>query len=632
MRFKSLQHTILLKIALPVLTLMLVLVLTTTDQVSNSLYDAIQQRVDDAATHMAQRAGAKVGLVRQACEAVAENDVLVNAIVDVDQRESILKPFFRTLRLPGARDQQITMTDYRGRPITSTARGQQPNFSQERWYRRVMRGESLVEVSETTLLVAAPVRYAGRTEAAVVVTFPLADFLEDLAPRSRDEVTVFDFDDVVVASTNPELIPSNQAFQTPDRWLHASANVPGLNRVRATRLESERSSLSTLHTVRKSLFGQTTVVGLGLLGSIWLASRLTTRALSALLREIDRIMHTGDLSGKVDESGPQEFAELGARFNLMISQLEQTTVSREKYRVSEQQLDLALINANIGLFDWDTATDQVYYSATAKTQLGFPADAPWNSFVEWESRLHPDDREEAMQRVEDYIQRRLDHYESSYRLRDAEGSYRWILSRGKAIWDQSDKPVRVVGVNIDVTEQRTTAQQLQLTQYAVDTSADAVFFLRPDGSINYANQQASHYLGYSRSELAEMTIGQIDSQLSEHHWPGYWEQAKATSLLELESRHLRKDGTYYDCEFRVRFLKLGNVELIVATVRDITENKNSETALRQADEELKKRTGELEQIFEAIPLAMLYADEQRRISRVNPAFTRIFGFTEDEVL
>lgn len=126
----------------------------------------------------------------------------------------------------------------------------------------------------------------------------------------------------------------------------------------------------------------------------------------------------------------------------------------------ERRLEHALEGARVGLWDWNVETGDVYYSPQMKIQLGYDPEDPWSDYTEWENRLHEDDRDEAIARVKNYLAQNSDEYISTFRMRHKDGSYRWILSQGKAEWNPDGEPRRIIGVHVDVTEQRQLAEKL----------------------------------------------------------------------------------------------------------------------------------------------------------------------------
>src|SRR5580698_8051840 len=91
--------------------------------------------------------------------------------------------------------------------------------------------------------------------------------------------------------------------------------------------------------------------------------------------------------------------------------------SEEALRAADQWLRSAATAANVGLWDWNLSTDEVYFSSEWKSQIGYKDDQIGTSFDEWRSRVHPDDLESAMQRMRAYIADPSVRYDAEFRLR-----------------------------------------------------------------------------------------------------------------------------------------------------------------------------------------------------------------------
>jgi diguanylate cyclase (GGDEF)-like protein/PAS domain S-box-containing protein len=122
---------------------------------------------------------------------------------------------------------------------------------------------------------------------------------------------------------------------------------------------------------------------------------------------------------------------------------------------SEERFSLAMRGANDGLWDWNLETDEVYYSPRWKSMLGYGEDEIKNNLSAWTSLIHPDDKEMALEKVQDYIAGRKDPFEVEMRMHHKSGHEIFVLSRAFLVTRESDgKPVRLVGTHVDITDRK----------------------------------------------------------------------------------------------------------------------------------------------------------------------------------
>jgi PAS domain S-box-containing protein len=137
----------------------------------------------------------------------------------------------------------------------------------------------------------------------------------------------------------------------------------------------------------------------------------------------------------------------------------------EELRRSEERLSLALQGANDGLWDWNLETDEVFYSPRWKGMLGYADHEVENHFREWERLVAPEDRPRAWQALEAYLQGARPAFECEFRMLHKDGHWVDVLSRAFAIRRESDdRPVRVIGTHVDVTERNEMQRRLEQAQ------------------------------------------------------------------------------------------------------------------------------------------------------------------------
>ncbi len=133
-------------------------------------------------------------------------------------------------------------------------------------------------------------------------------------------------------------------------------------------------------------------------------------------------------------------------------------------REAEERLQRAVSAGNVGLWDWNLLTNEVYFSPEWKHQLGYADDELRGHVDEWRDRLHPDDAAETLAAVASHLAAPDTPYDRQFRLRHKDGSYRTILARGHAITDDRGRPIRMLGSHVDVTDRVAIETQLRLAQ------------------------------------------------------------------------------------------------------------------------------------------------------------------------
>jgi diguanylate cyclase (GGDEF)-like protein/PAS domain S-box-containing protein len=129
-------------------------------------------------------------------------------------------------------------------------------------------------------------------------------------------------------------------------------------------------------------------------------------------------------------------------------------------RESEERYSLAVRGANDGLWDWDLQTNQVYYSPRWKSMLGWAEDKVGHSPNEWLDRVHPDDLPQLQADLASHLNRQSAPFESEYRIRHCDDSFRWMLCRGLAAWNDEGKAFRMAGSQTDITRRKIAEEKL----------------------------------------------------------------------------------------------------------------------------------------------------------------------------
>ena len=147
----------------------------------------------------------------------------------------------------------------------------------------------------------------------------------------------------------------------------------------------------------------------------------------------------------------------------------------------------------------------------------------------------------------------------------------------------------VIAFARDITARKEAERALRLTQFSVDHSADAAFWMGPDAKFIYVNDAACRSLGYSRDELLSLTVHDIDPNFPVERWPEHWEEIKRRGSFSIESHHRTKDGRVFPVELMLNFIEFEGKEYNIALARDISERKQAEKDREQFERELNQQ-------------------------------------------
>jgi PAS domain S-box-containing protein len=133
--------------------------------------------------------------------------------------------------------------------------------------------------------------------------------------------------------------------------------------------------------------------------------------------------------------------------------------AEEALRTSEERYALATSAAVEGIYEWDLETGTLYLTERAKAFFAFPAEQL--TPVAWNVRVHAEDYPRYRNAIVEHFKGRTPQLEIEYRIADAQGSYKWVLDRGKAVRGANGRAIKVVGALSDITQRKRAEAQLE---------------------------------------------------------------------------------------------------------------------------------------------------------------------------
>ena len=191
---------------------------------------------------------------------------------------------------------------------------------------------------------------------------------------------------------------------------------------------------------------------------------------------------------------------------VQVTNIELQKRAEEALAYSESRLNFALESARQGVWDHDIRTATMFYSRMWRVMLGIPPDeAVDGNQQKWLARIHPDDLQYVLDNVDRQDQGDENFDALEYRERKRDGSYVWILSRGKPVeWDEAGNPTRTLGTDTDITRLKTIELELaaekERLRVTLNSIADGMISTDEAGRVVFMNPAAELLTGYDSEQ------------------------------------------------------------------------------------------------------------------------------------
>ncbi|WP_455389571.1 PAS domain S-box protein, partial [Petrachloros mirabilis] len=304
-------------------------------------------------------------------------------------------------------------------------------------------------------------------------------------------------------------------------------------------------------------------------------------------------------------------------------------------RANQPRLELILDATAVATWDWDVTTGALRCNEQWAANRGLSIDEVDPHVSAWSEGVHPDDRAHMNRALQDCLEGMTTSYEAEMRVRTAAGEWTWIMERGRVIErDGEGKPLRMAGIEIDITARKRAEEELKRAQAFVLSVLENIphmLFIKDAKDLRFVqlNKAGEDLLGYGRDEL----IGKRDYDFFPRDEADYFTKKDREVL---ESGHLIDipDEPIQTKQRGVRILHTKKIPLFDATGKpqyllgiseDITERKLVEEALQASEERYSSLVSQATDIIYTAGL-------DGRFTFVNAAACAIMEYQEAELV
>ncbi|HEY0355029.1 MAG TPA: PAS domain-containing protein, partial [Flavisolibacter sp.] len=376
----------------------------------------------------------------------------------------------------------------------------------------------------------------------------------------------------------------------------------------------------------------------------------------------DRIPYLTELYASILNGGPERNTEIEFKYNgnpviikshfkaaknnegeivgivITTREITEEKMAARQLNLAEERWRFALEGAQQGVWDWNMQTGECFYSQGYKKLYGYEDHELLNHINEWQSLIHPEDREKMQVAVQEHSSSDNPFHESTYRIKAKDGKYKWVMARGMIIEkDGQGKPLRMIGTHTDISEQVMAREKIRNSEQHYRNlfqSNPLPCWIYDLETLRFleVNQAAIEHYGFSREEF-------LNADLYLIHPVHYLEklslrldkEKKVSSSSFNNWKHRKKNGEEIFVDLNINSIRYNDSEAKLVVAHDVTNKVEMEIAQKKTEEELRKSNERFQLASMASSDAIYDWDIIKNELYWGEGITTLFGYDSKEM-
>ena len=284
--------------------------------------------------------------------------------------------------------------------------------------------------------------------------------------------------------------------------------------------------------------------------------------------------------------------------------------------------------AHLGHWDWNVKKNTLWWSDEVYRIFGYEPQefkATYEAFIE---RIHPDDVNKVQATINETLNQNID-YHIVHRMVRKDGEERHVIEEGTLKLDNHGKPLSMIGIVHDITEEYQKEMDLLLQAEIFNAVQDSIMVHDVDGRFIYLNENAWKSRGYSEEEMMKLSVKELDAPQYRND-PKRMEDAfnkmQEDGHIRFQVEHLCKNGDRIPVEVYSKIITLKEKTYFLSSVRDITDQKKSQEIITASEKKYKD-------LVENAMVGIYSTNLAGEILYVNPAMVKMLNCdTIDEII